>query len=141
MGDHAGLVLRLRLPVVASKKNNTTPRLDPTTGRLWVGKRRNVRAQERAIRDAVHQAARAAGTVPLFGGDDVAVAVQWDWQRQQLLVEVRSMGPAPRVRGRTGRGRDLANMLDTLLDALQGAAFDDDRQVARVTMDKVTDAR
>lgn len=130
--------LVLDLPLVDSKKNATVPRRRGRGGPMFTGKKPHIEQQERTIRQAVRRATQGV-PLPLFGElDDVHVRVVWLWRRSRLRVTIESMGPPP-TRGRskaTGRTRDMHNMLDTLLDALQGVAFRDDRQVARLSMRK-----
>jgi hypothetical protein len=65
---------------------------------------------------------------PLFPDEDIAVNITHHVFEDSVEVEVCTCGPQPK--GKTGRGRDLDNLASTILDALNGIAYDDDRQVA-----------
>jgi len=77
--------------------------------------------------------------VPLVENDDVAVTIRHLVRTEEVEVIVEPAGKPGKVDGKTGRKRDLANLADTILDALQGAAYSNDRQVARLTMERVLD--
>ena len=64
--------------------------------------------------------------------DEVCVRMVHDVASDVLHVRVYNMGP--RSRGRTGRKRDVVNMPELVLDALQGIAFTNDRQVGWLTV-------
>lgn len=132
-------VLQLRLPTVASKKNETTQHY--SAGRVRVGKGKRVEQQENAIAIAV-QVAIGFGTLLFSELEDLSMQVVWLWDIEMLQVTVQSLGIRPELEGgRTGRRRDLANQLCLLLDALQGCAYANDSQVARITMAKETSDR
>lgn len=87
-------------------------------------------------------AARACAAAGLpaneaFGADDCEVRVTWHSFSGRCEVEVSSMGPPPK--GKTGRTRDLQNLIEALCDALNDVVWRDDRQVARVVMEMVRD--
>lgn len=139
--------LRLVLPLLQSKKNDVVVRKRKRKRRskhgeagslyYFAGRSSTVMQQERAIRDYV-LAAIGAHRAPLFSGS-VAIDLTWSVPSRKLLVSVR---PLPDLK-LPDDGHDLVNMLDTLCDALQGAAYANDRQVraARLTATHLTVAQ
>ena len=134
--------LRFEIPFApASLKNSQR------LGRTWSGKA-NVRPSAQAdahkarLRDLLRTVLTPAELTSRFGDDDVAVRMLYHARTENLVVEVRSAGPRPK--GFAGRKRDLHNMADLVLDGLQldrakffGGAYDDDRQVVRLELERV----
>ncbi len=87
----------------------------------------------RRIKGAAIQAVFELGELgqgeSLFGDDDdIAVSIEHNVQDNMVTVEVWVDGPKPE--GKTGRGRDIDNLPSAILDAIQGVAFGNDRQVS-----------
>lgn len=126
-------VLRLTLPVPLSKKNNMIVRKKRSkAGKLYGYPTPSDECvqQHELIRRSVAES--LAGVVPFFADhEDVDMTITWSAGDDMLEVELR-----PLERVTDNLGKDLANMTDTICDALQGAAYKDDRQVARITMRK-----
>lgn len=75
-----------------------------------------------------------AGQKSVLSGRDVGVRVLVDKRRKITDIEVWDMGPR---RLSAGQRRDLHGSLETIMDAIEKVAFDDDAQVARVEMEYV----
>lgn len=84
-------------------------------------------ADEKRIKAQVRELLGEPGA-PVFGEDDVRVTIRYLAKAGAIEVLAESIGPRPR--GFTGRRRDLANIPEALLDALQGVVFKNDNQVA-----------
>jgi Holliday junction resolvase RusA-like endonuclease len=128
--DGQAIALQFVFPVWQSKKNDTVPMRN---GR---GVRAGERSKAHAAAMRAHLSHVATGAA-LFGADDVAIEVQHDVATDLCQVIVLRRGPAKAVAGKTGRRRDVHNLLDTLCDALQGIAYDDDRQAIKVTARRI----
>lgn len=74
-----------------------------------------------------------------FGKNYVAVRITTEEESERTLVEVWDLGPQP-PKGRRNTRRDIHNTADAVMDALQGIAFDDDRQ-ARIVVTTYGDDR
>jgi len=128
--------IEFTIPAPPSLKNNVR------IGRGRMRKAGNVRAAMRLIRQVASRAAIAAETdtvldVPTFGDDDIGVEMIHHAKSGELTVRVWSEGPRPRRF--TGRKRDLQNLQDGVLDALQGVLFANDNQVVSLTMQRRLD--
>ena len=78
------------------------------------------------------------GAGPLFGAhDDCRVDLVHRVSDDAVVVTVSRLGAPQRVAGKTGRRRDVHNLIDTLCDALQGVLYHDDRQLAHVSAARV----
>lgn len=86
--------------------------------------------QEQAIRDYLEL--RLGSERPHFDNHDVRVSVDYLPRSDELDVLVEDVRPKPK--GFTGRKRDLANLIEVLLDAMQGPVFANDNQVAEIWM-------
>lgn len=84
--------------------------------------------------DMLQVRAMEAGSPP-FGNDDLDVHIVWNVKYDKTTITVGSLGPPPK--GKTGRRRDVQNIPAVVLDALQGIVYDDDKQVRRLTVEKV----
>lgn len=139
------IVVRFTIPVPASSKNSR--RVFRHGGRIILAKSAAAVTSQRQVRDAAASALVALGiTLPpgstLFGDDDLDVTIEHLVEQDACVVTVQSAGPRPK--GRTGRKRDLQNLQEAVLDALQGELFDNDNAVVRLTMKRtlsVTDNR
>lgn len=101
-----------------------------------------VRSAMRLVQQEARAAAIAAETdtvldEPTFGDDDIGVEMIHHAKSGELTVRVWSEGPRPRRF--TGRKRDLQNLQDGVLDALQGVLFANDNQVVNLTMQRRLD--
>ncbi len=67
---------------------------------------------------------------PHFGDREVAVVIQYDARADVCEVLVSDLGPRPK--GFAGRRRDLANLGEVILDALQGPVIVNDNQVCEL---------
>jgi len=99
------------------------------------GKRALRSAEE--IRGAAYEAlaAQRSFSGSYFGDDNIAVSIEHNVAADTVTVEVWSVGPKPK--GKTGRGRDVDNFASTILDALNGLAYDDDRGVSSLQVKRV----
>ena len=128
-------VLEFVIPVPASSKNSRILTRD-ACGRPRSFPSRAARRSAEQIKSAAQEAidkAKAAGDFKeseggtLFGDDEVAVEVSHDVPTDTVKVRLWSLGP--RVKGRSGRKRDVQNCPEQLLDALQNLAYRNDNQV------------
>lgn len=69
---------------------------------------------------------------PHFGEADVIVRATHHARSDIVDLEFSHLRPRPK--GFAGRRRDLANLLDVLLDAAQGSVFKNDNQVAGIVI-------
>jgi len=126
--------LEFSVPVVASLKNSR--KITFRRGRIRTEKSDAAKASLDEVRVAalqqIRRISKGIGQGSLFGDDDVAVRVRYDADKELCHVRVQSMGPKPQ--GRTGRSRDLQNLIEAICDGLNGIAWDDDRQVTVVVM-------
>lgn len=70
------------------------------------------------------------GTV--FGDQDIGVSIKHRVAEDNVLVEVWALGARPK--GKTGRKRDLQNLQEGILDALQSIAYVNDNQIVMLHM-------
>lgn len=121
------LHLIFRVPFVPrSKKNNMVP--IRAGGRRFIGPSQALRSEERAIAQIAQAAIAAAGLPPVpFGQREVLMVINRDVLAEELTVEVWDLGDPPK--GRTGRDHDTQNLGEVICDALNGVAWDDDRQI------------
>lgn len=124
--------LRATLPVPVPKKSSKEWR--KCGDRLRLVPNRRAMASEKRI------AAQVAALRPRkIESADVEVEFVYHAISDSIDVVVREGSPKP-TKGRNGRGRDLDNMVATLLDALRlGGAYSDDRQVARLVVERWLD--
>lgn len=87
-------------------------------------------AQEERLREYLTH--ELWGDVPRFADHDVGVVIAHHARSDLLEVSVEDLGPRPK--GFTGRKRDLANLLEVLLDAMQGPLYANDNQVTEIEM-------
>jgi len=95
-----------------------------------------VRSAQSWIREAAVQAMAEAGYTageePLFGNQDIAAKFTHNVVRDTLTITIEGVGPPPR--GKTGRKRDLQNLQDAALDALQDLLYKNDNQITHLLM-------
>lgn len=98
-------------------------------------KSKEARTTEKQVRARILYAVQGCA-LPLFDDDDdVAVTVRHHVQRQLCEVIVERIGRKPDVP--YWRQRDVGNLPDVVLDAMQRVAFRNDNQVARLTVERV----
>lgn len=85
-------------------------------------------AQEQRIREFLTH--ELWGACPHFDDHDVRVVVGHHARSDELEVCVEDIRPRPK--GFAGRRRDLANLLEVVLDAMQGPVYQNDNQVAEI---------
>lgn len=108
-----------------SKKNRQRILRNPRTGRPMVKASKAACAFEQHL-------GLVAQRLTSLGSRYVGVVITIDEERERTRIEVYDCGEQPK-RGRRGTKRDVHNCADAVMDALQGRAFDDDRQ-ARFTL-------
>lgn len=118
-------MIRFKIPTPASSKNSRM--LVTIGGRPRSIKNAKARASAADVIEAAANAMRMAAARRI-DDDDVRVTIVYDVESETCAVEVASIGPRPK--GRTGRRRDVANLPEVVLDALQGIAYGNDNQVA-----------
>ena len=125
--------VEFEIPVPVSSKNSRILTRDGS-GRPRSFPSRAARRSMEQIRSAAHQAvdkARKSGDFkddgPLFGDDEVAVEVTHVVPTDKVTVKLRSLGP--RIKGKSGRRRDIQNCPEGVLDALEGIIYKNDNQV------------
>lgn len=114
--------IRFRYSVPLSKKNSRE-----------AGGRRPKRAALEAQSSMQFYLQYSLKYVP-WPSDDVEVQIQLYPRANLMDVTVRRIGPRPK--GFSGRRRDLASCLDVTLDAMQGAVYNNDNQVARLIVER-----
>lgn len=124
------------IPTPASTKNSRRI-FKAGNGRPIVAKSAAAIQSIRQIKAHAYRALQCLGAhlesgSSLFGDDDIRVSIQHLVEEEVVLVKVSSAGPRPR--GKTGRKRDLQNLQEGILDALQGILFDNDNQVVELMM-------
>lgn len=97
---------------------------------LIAGRRRIVKASKKACAFETHLRLLCV-RVRSLGSNYVATRITIDEARERTRIEVWDLGPQPK-RGRRDTRRDVHNCADVVMDALQGLAFDDDRQARAV---------
>jgi len=132
-------VFTFTIPVPPSTKNSR--RLLKHGRRTIVAKSAAATRAMRSIQDlAIQELHRRALRPPsiimsggtLFSDDDVAIDITHNVEADTVTVSVWSAGP--RGKGKTGRKRDLQNLQEGILDALQGILFENDNQVTELRM-------
>lgn len=123
------------IPTPASTKNSRRI-LKAGNGRMIVAKSSKAVQSIRSIKSAAVQVLQEhgwAGVGTPFGSDDLRVEIEHHVETECVMVTVSSLGPKP-TKGRTGRKRDLQNLQEGILDALQGLLYDNDNQVTELIM-------
>lgn len=129
------------LPFIPSGSKNSRDIVKTRDGRRFPKTNDRVLKQWRAISKIV-EAMRQRDRWPDFGDDELAMKLDIDERRQATLVRIYSLGPPPK--GRTGRGRDIDNVLSTVFDGLgnkkhQARAIGDDKQFRFATVERWPD--
>lgn len=68
----------------------------------------------------------------LWPDDELECRMTVHMRSKRVTCMVRSIGPRPK--GFTGRTRDVSNLPELILDAMQGSVFGNDNQVGRLTV-------
>lgn len=115
--------------VTTTKKNNQRVLTN-------VGPRPFVTASSEAIGDdkAIRRVcieALGEGRI-LWPEDELECRMTVHMRSKRITCMVRSIGPRPK--GFTGRTRDVSNLPELILDAMQGSVFGNDNQVGRLTV-------
>lgn len=127
-------LVRFEFPVWKSSKND----VELARGRLLKGKRS--RRHGAALNMVAHQIASSVSRGTVFGEiNDVALELTHNVRTETVTVVVRDLGKPGKVDKRTGRNRDVHNLLDTLADALEGALYGNDKQVAYASARRSTE--
>jgi Holliday junction resolvase RusA-like endonuclease len=120
----------LGVPAVASKKNR----------REWIvrgGRRFLVPSASASSDETTLHLLAASAEGALIAEDDVELRIVYHARSGTVDLECESIGPRPK--GFTGRKRDAHGMIETIADALQGAWFTNDNQIARLTIERRLD--
>lgn len=121
--------VRFRIPTPATGKNRR--KLVTIGGKPRLIKSAEARKSAAEAWDAAMRAV-AGRELPVFGDDDIEVDIVHLVDVEEIEVRVRSAGPRPK--GRTGRKRDLQNLADVVLDAMQGVVYANDNAVVGLNM-------
>jgi Holliday junction resolvase RusA-like endonuclease len=133
------LVLAFSIPVPPSAKNQKRAGVS-RTGRAFQYRPSSVKNATHSIRAHAMVAARNwHGQEALLPDDDVEVRIEHVLGAEEAddIVQVRVYALGPRPKGRTGRRRDVTNIPELVLDALQGIAYANDNQVTKLTVERV----
>jgi len=148
-------VWEVTMPVPEAKKNRghirMVARRDGYGTRPVIAPNRAAAAAENRLRlelDAFirrrHNAGRILRDGAVFPSDDVGVSMTFDPATDRIKVRVYSLRTRPK--GKTGRRRDLHNILEAVLDGMQTrdtktglklGLFANDNQVAHITEKRV----
>ena len=90
-------------------------------------------AQEERIREFLTY--ELWGDCPHFGDNDVRVTITHHAREDEVDVLVEDIRPRPK--GFSGRRRDLSNIAEVILDAMQGPVMKNDNQVVELVMRRV----
>lgn len=125
--------LTFTVPLIGLSKKNSQQIRSGARG-LFVQASEGARMAEEAIALCALAALpkRLTRHGPAFGDNYVAVRLTLDEDAEQTTVEIQDLGPQPKT-GRRHTRRDVHNVADVFMDALQGIAFRDDRQARLVT--------
>lgn len=136
--------LRFTVPTPPAAKNSrrifrtgaVCPKCRKPTGHLGSSMSDEARhAREKIIEEAVDALRRQAPQAfserrPLLPDEDVGVTVVHNVKNDTADVVIEKRGPKPAGKGPTGRRRDVTNVPELVLDAVQGIAYHNDNQVA-----------
>lgn len=134
-------MLQFTIPVPPSSKNSRKlrrsgakcPACKQPSGPVIMYRPSEVLEATAEIQAAAREAMLNCGySKPLFPDDDVAVQMEHEVLQDVVHVTVSCLGPRPK--GRTGRKRDVVNVPELVLDALQGLAYANDNQVADLSV-------
>lgn len=131
--------LTFKIPFVPSSTKNSRRLF--RRGEKAIGSLPSKRAEKQkpVIQGLVRRALAALdepeGRRSMFGDDEVVVRIDHYVDRGYVQVEVESIGPKPN--GRSGRGQDLDNTASAIMDAMNELAYDDDRGVSKLHVERV----
>ncbi len=97
--------------------------------------RRFIRADDSTVaaEQTIAMLARAeVGSGVLWPSEDVRVEITHHARNKTCTIEVEAIGPRPK--GFTGRKRDISNLSECILDALQRVVFANDNQVCELVI-------
>lgn len=138
---------RFRMPVPAAKKNRQQVfrfgKKCKACGKrvgLRIMPSKEAREVEDKIRFHVKRVLRErgyddSGQAPFFGDHDVRCEI--DYRARDGKIEVTFSDAGPRPKGFTGRKRDLANIPEALLDALQRVLYVNDNQISELHLRRI----
>ncbi len=125
--------VRLVIPTPCSGKNSR--RVVRFGSRPGLIKSEQALETEADVRARILFAVRGCA-LPLFGLDEVEVRLRYFPERELCEVVVERIGPPPAIPN--WRRRDVGNLHDVVLDAMQRVAFANDNQVARLVVERVS---
>lgn len=134
--------LHIDLPLIpCAKKNNTVIRTARPKGqpaKRWVAPNKRVEQEEKLIAGLTRVEMSRAKAKAIPAANDVAMTVTIIHGKAKVQdrceVTVQDLGPPPK-RKRTGRRLDAINVPAIIADALNRIAYDDDRQITRLTVE------
>lgn len=137
-GEPSPNSVRIVIPTPCTGKNSR--RLVRFGDRPALIKSKDALATEQQVRAAIVHACRgfAKPGASMFGKDEVRVTMRHHVERELCEVIVESAGQRPDVK--YWRSRDVQNLPDVVLDAMQGVAYDNDNQVAHLSVERVRSA-
>lgn len=111
-----------------SAKNNQQP--VKRGRRMGIGPNKRLKADQLYVTEAIKVAAIRHGPWPLWPDCDIKVTLHASPDEKEILVTFSPLRPKPK--SPTGRGYDLQNLCDILMDKAQGIVYGNDSQVAEV---------
>lgn len=127
--DEPGLAFSF--PVPHSKKNSRPIHRNRKTGRRFIGVAPEVKREQAFMRNV---AMLKVERTPQWPTEDVRVEVDYCFVSQRVDVRIIPIGKSKKIKGRTGRDRDLSNIGEAIFDALQTAVYKDDNQIAELVV-------
>jgi len=126
--------LKFRIPMVPTSSKNSRSNVVTAGGRIRSFPSTKAKRHKQEIRGVAEVALRAAGG--WFGAEDeLGILIRHLVEAEEVEVEIWRIGPKPR--GRTGRGRDIDNLASTIMDSLNRLAYQDDRQIGVLHVERV----
>lgn len=120
--------VRMVFPLVpASAKNRTQIRRPKGGGKPWIAKSEDAEQDQQAMALMATAQARPRVGTTLFGRNYVGAEITLDPDAHKTSVIVHDLGEQPKS-GRRYTQRDVHGIVESVMDALQGVVFDDDRQ-------------
>lgn len=116
------------VPLIPRSAKNSR-RIVHVRGRVRSFVSREAQSDEHAIRAAVRD---AVGRESWAGSNYVSVAITIDESTGATRIVIRDLGPQPK-RGKRDTRRDVHGTIETVMDALTGCAYVDDRQARAVS--------
>lgn len=128
-------LIKFTVAPVASKKNGR--RWLQRGGRQFLVPSTRAVSDEASIRAMAREAMKRAGLGCLPSDATIGIEIEHDVEADLVHVRVARIGSLPPGRERKGTKRDVHGMVETIADALSGVVYPDDRQVDRVTVERV----